>query len=252
MEITTRIGCKINCSYCPQGTLIRNYTKDSRIIEMSLDTFKTCMDKVPHTHRIDFSGMSEPFLNSSTIDMMQYAVESGFSDMVLYSTLEGLKFEDIHRLKDFPFSIIEIHLADQHNNSKITVDENYLKNVEFTANHLDCSYMSHGKVNESLLLILKDKQVREISTDDGSVIDRAGNIEVGEKLNKSGKLKCASSGLLYDRNVLLPNGDVLLCCMDYGMEAKLGNLLTDSYEDLNRLKEAGFDICRRCDLSIQI
>jgi hypothetical protein len=38
-------------------------------------------------------------------------------------------------------------------------------------------------------------------------------------------------------NVLLPNGDVVLCCNDYGMQHVLGNLLTDTYESLFRGKE---------------
>src|SRR5207247_553993 len=36
----------------------------------------------------------------------------------------------------------------------------------------------------------------------------------------------------YDHNVLLPNGDVVLCCMDYSLKHRLGNLLQQSYEDL--------------------
>ncbi|WFU14374.1 SPASM domain-containing protein [Bradyrhizobium sp. CB3481] len=34
------------------------------------------------------------------------------------------------------------------------------------------------------------------------------------------------------RNVLLPNGDVALCCMDFERRHVFGNLLRDEYEDL--------------------
>jgi radical SAM protein with 4Fe4S-binding SPASM domain len=58
-------------------------------------------------------------------------------------------------------------------------------------------------------------------------------------------------------NVLLPNGDVQLCCMDYGLEHKIGNLLTMSYNDLftsdeyrrieSGLEDDSIDIlCRTC------
>jgi len=30
MEITTVIGCKVNCRYCPQSTLINNYVHRSK------------------------------------------------------------------------------------------------------------------------------------------------------------------------------------------------------------------------------
>ena len=33
----------------------------------------------------------------------------------------------------------------------------------------------------------------------------------------------------YDQNVVLPNGDVLLCCMDYAMKHRIGNLIEGDY-----------------------
>ena len=40
---------------------------------------------------------------------------------------------------------------------------------------------------------------------------------------KTGRIICKTNSLNY--NVLIPNGDVQLCCMDYGLDAKIGNLL---------------------------
>ena len=36
----------------------------------------------------------------------------------------------------------------------------------------------------------------------------------------------------YDHNVLLPNGDVVLCCMDYSLKHKIGNLLEQDYYEM--------------------
>jgi hypothetical protein len=44
-------------------------------------------------------------------------------------------------------------------------------------------------------------------------------------------LTCKSTPF-YDRNVLLPNGDVVLCCMDYDLKHIIGNLLTQTYEEV--------------------
>jgi radical SAM protein with 4Fe4S-binding SPASM domain len=44
-------------------------------------------------------------------------------------------------------------------------------------------------------------------------------------------LTCKSTPF-YDRNVLLPNGDVVLCCMDYNLKHIIGNLLTQSYDEI--------------------
>jgi Iron-sulfur cluster-binding domain len=62
----------------------------------------------------------------------------------------------------------------------------------------------------------------------------------------------------YDQNVMLPNGDVVLCCMDYSLKHKLGNLITGDYYDLfaspvlahlhaENMKHCHSDtICKKC------
>jgi radical SAM protein with 4Fe4S-binding SPASM domain len=72
-------------------------------------------------------------------------------------------------------------------------------------------------------------------------------------------LTCRSTPF-YDRNVLLPNGDVVLCCMDYNLKHIIGNLLTQTYEeifkgkpllDLIEMNEADkfnkCSICKSCE-----
>jgi len=63
MEITTVIGCKIRCAYCPQSKLMKKYAEKSNIYKMTFDTFKSCLDKIPFNVQIDFSGMGEPWMN---------------------------------------------------------------------------------------------------------------------------------------------------------------------------------------------
>ena len=62
--------------------------------------------------------------------------------------------------------------------------------------------------------------------------------------------------LRMNHNVLLPNGDVVLCCMDFGMQHVLGNLKRQSYEEImqgremrkikQELLEAVHVICGKC------
>lgn len=81
-----------------------------------------------------------------------------------------------------------------------------------------------------------------------------------------GKINCFScSSLVHhkmlNRNVLLPNGDVALCCMDYSLRHIFGNLLVSDYQDLFRSIEyhklqKGLDddsaniICRHCENAV--
>lgn len=104
----------------------------------------------------------------------------------------------------------------------------------------------------------------DIST---SLHDRAGNLQsenLLHKQNESGILSCTLCGQDLNHNVLLPDGTLLLCCMDYGMKHVLGNLRKETYEEImtgehiNRIKEGllgdeKIDIlCRMCSNATRI
>ena len=44
-------------------------------------------------------------------------------------------------------------------------------------------------------------------------------------------------GSKLNHSVLLPNGDVVLCCMDYSIKHKVGNLLEQEYCEIFSSKE---------------
>ena len=59
-----------------------------------------------------------------------------------------------------------------------------------------------------------------------------------EKVEWRCGISCASTPF-YDHNVMLPDGRVVLCCMDYGIKHVMGNILEQRYLDLfwgNELK----------------
>jgi radical SAM protein with 4Fe4S-binding SPASM domain len=142
---------------------------------------------------------------------------------------------------------------------KVDVNKDYLE-VLRTFAKLDSpflSFMSIGKVNEAVLKIVTQERVAF-----RSLISRAGNVSENIILSPpelEGPLVCSANRL--QRNVLLPNGDVTLCCMDFGRQHVIGNLLRDRYEDLHKssgfkeiLKlisgEKGELICRRCEFAL--
>tara|TARA_Y100000004_G_C8744929_1_gene339909 strand:- start:217 stop:609 length:393 start_codon:yes stop_codon:yes gene_type:complete len=61
-----------------------------------------------------------------------------------------------------------------------------------------------------------------------------------------GPKTCGCIEELY-HNVMLPNGDVSLCCMDYGLKHILGNMFTQEYEDVVPQPNTCFDMCRFCE-----
>jgi hypothetical protein len=70
---------------------------------------------------------------------------------------------------------------------------------------------------------------------------RAGNLY--HEVRRDGVGICAKSPT-HLVNVMLPNGDVVLCCNDYGLKHPLGNLLETRFEDLERRDD--YDLCHSC------
>ena len=243
LEITTHIGCPINCTDCPQSLLKARY-KGRKTLDF--EDFKRALDKVPTGTRIDFSGMCEPFVNKHCTDMILYAAEKGFP-LALYTTLQGATLNDLDRLKDVRFEVVTIHLPDRDGRSHFKITDEYLEllNVWETNN-----YSCHGAIDERVLPFLKQRNLITF------MHDRAGNVECRPHFNVTqGHIWCITSGRNMDHNVLLPNGDVLMCCMDYGMTGVFGNLFTQSYDEvlhsdaaerMRRTLNEGESICRHC------
>ena len=248
LEITTHIGCPIYCADCPQAMLINGY-KGNQYLD--LDDYKAAIDKVPAGTRIDFSGMCEPFVNAHCTDMILYAAGKGFP-LALYTTLQGATMDDYNRLKDVRFDVVTIHLPDCDGRSHFQITEEYLDVL--TA--WDCNnYSCHGRIDERVVPCLKQRNLITF------MHDRAGNVEGRPHINidPSRNLWCITSGKDMNHNVLLPNGDVLMCCMDYGMTGIFGNLFTQSYDEvinsapacaMRRTLNEGESICRHCSNAI--
>ena len=91
MEITLKVGCPNNCTYCPQETLLSRYKGEKTF---TLDSFKKCLESVPVTRNLTFMGASEPFLNPQAAEIMLWAHNRGHK-MSLSTTLLNIKHEDI-------------------------------------------------------------------------------------------------------------------------------------------------------------
>ena len=253
MAITTIIGCKNMCLYCPQKKIISAYKDKERM--MSFDTYKKCLDKMPKDMILSFGGMSEAFLNPDCIKMIEYTSQKGFK-IRIFSTSVGMTKDIIHRLEKIPISSFVFHLPDNINNTKIKVDEVFLENLKLIKESKisNIHYQIFGKLHPKVKKVLN----MEIEDQSRMLEARAGNLEEGRQRYLKGKIICSTAGKKLNRNSLLPNGDVFICCQDWGLEHKFGNLLKNSYEDLFKSKEFynvqskmnsefGDVLCRRCE-----
>ena len=247
LEITTMIGCPLMCNYCPQDSLREAYGDDIKY--MSFEDFKTIIDKVPVDVRLDFSGQAEPWVNPACTDMVEYALSKGFQ-IGIFTTLYNWDETTVQRMGDLLFAhapqieIFKIHFPDEQGNMRgwrPSAEWEYAYTVmhiiiELTGVYSEAMTMSDNGVHPAIRHLSGVQVSHDWSS---SAHDRAGTLPLeqvaGQPLKFSPRhsypIKCRKTDL-YNQGVLLPNGEVLLCCMDYDKKHVMGNLLEHDYQNL--------------------
>jgi hypothetical protein len=268
LEITTTIplkGCVVDCVFCPQRVLVERYKGNKKL---SFENYKKIIDKIPTEVRITFAGFTEPWLHKECTNMLLYAYDKGH-EISAFTTGIGMKISDLERIKHIPFAGFPnggfvFHLPDNELLAKHPITNQYIELVEYLGsirNELsNFSLMTMGTVHESIAHVFSD-----INIDSSDMWSRAGNLTreailKPELLNLQNKYKsiyhgevkmtCNCHERLY-HNVLLPNGDVSLCCMDYGLEQILGNLFTQEYRDIVPKPFSCFKLCQFCENGVK-
>jgi hypothetical protein len=178
---------------------------------LRFEQFKRALENVPQHVMVDFAGFSEPFLNPECVDMILHAYYSGHR-VEVKSTLIGLLSEDIARITHIPFGAFWYHDTNQ--------EADWIEREQ--------------AIRKTYPFITQYQRVTAPTS-------RAGNLYPEAK--REGIGICVRSAE-HKVNVMLPNCDVVLCCNDYGLKHKLGNLLETNFEDLERNNV--YDLCYLC------
>ena len=251
LEFTLMVGCPLKCTFCPQDALMTAYGRKALATDkyMSFDTFKAIVDKVPAHVRIDFSGMAEPWANPAATEMLRYALGAGRL-VAVYTTLYGVEAdgpEVVRLLADHrgQVDVLCLHLPDAAGNMR-----GWRWSAEYEANvrrffglrglvrRFEAMTMSgSGEVHPDLAAL-------GIGLGAWMGHTRAGNVEApaGQAIEAPPRHETAvvcGFTPFYDQNVVLPNGDVVLCCMDYSARHRLGNLIEQDYYDIFAGAELG-------------
>jgi hypothetical protein len=244
LEITTKLGCALACRFCPQDRLVRSYPAGATRL-LSLADFVAVEAKLPPWVRVDFSGMAEPWLNPDATAMVVHAFERG-RRVALYTTLQGMPPADAGMLIErfagriSPETPWVIHLPDRHGNMPgWRCSPAYLAALgRFVALRRDrapegLAFMTmspDGALAAELAPVLDERLAPFTAISRVENLAR-GAFRPGELLaavRQAGAVLCGSTPF-FDHNTMLPNGDVVLCCMDYGRAHVLGNLLRQDY-----------------------
>ena len=263
LEITTMTGCPVKCSVCPQTALKNNYNSDEKYL--SLENFKLALSTVPKNILINFAGYSEPFANKDAIYMIEHTLDEGYA-VALYSTLYKVDMnlaKQIVKLKikhPKTFCRLYIHLKDASGNMPgLLVSKKYLEVLEYMDDYIDvCMTMDKNNKTHKDITGLKDKLGSWLFHTRAGTLEEDNEILQKHDWKNEWIIECTKSKDL-KTGVLLPNGNVSLCCMDFGLKHIIGNLFTHTYDEvqnseaMQKIKESnntpGFHtnvLCRTC------
>ena len=248
MEITTMIGCPLMCTFCPQDALKSAYGKTSKSEKyMQFSDYEIMLSKIPLHVQIDFAGMSEPWANPACTKMLQLTLERGYRTSI-YTTLYGMSVSDAQFITqellpkyEKQIEIIVLHLPDANGNMRgykgseeyRTVLQTFGSTHSFLGNRLAAMTMDRsGRVHPDLQDIVPRLAAWQGHSRAGSLgEEQTQKVGASAPPRKETRVKCGQTDF-YDHNTLNPDGSVYLCCMDYGLKNRLGNLLEQDYWEL--------------------
>ena len=245
IEFTLMVGCPLKCTFCPQDRLRGIYGKNAKYL--SLDDFRTILSKIPNHVRIDFSGMAEPWANPDATAMLRHTLALGYT-VAVYTTLydmtpdDGVAVVEMLRHHAPRVEVLCLHLPDRNGNMR-----GWRYSAEYEANLRRFIGLGMSGVLPNFQVMTMDAggnphgDLDHLGIQLGSWVGhtRAGNVgdadvsgqKIAQMPEHHAAVSCSFTSF-YDQNVCLPNGDVVLCCMDYSLKHKIGNLLEQDYYEM--------------------
>jgi len=184
--------------------------------------------------------------------------------ITVYTTLVGMKMRDVELLQGLSFKDFCIHLPDKQGFAKIPITDEYLAVLTACFTTVQTSrgiaYSLFGELDDRVKAIVGDK----VGVPANYMVSRSGLLsDYGLRVDKTGPVRCLCVGEseVLDHNVLLPDGRVVVCCMDFGMKYVLGNLLKQEYESLfvgkvaddirQGLRGKSQILCHKCEYGVR-
>ncbi len=221
--------CNLRCSFCfvtegmnrPEGF-------------MSFELFRKVIDDVPELEHLCMHNWGEPLLNKDIFRMFDYAHSSGVKHIVMNTNGTLLTSKMIDRIIESPLSIIRFSIDGSPETFK------RVRGIELSM------------IKENILRLKAEKEKRRpnlvigvvFTVEDESWEDAdeyisywktiVDQVRLQPKLTQSPRQEICPEpfGKDYGKLVVLWDGTVIPCCVDYNATLKLGNARNDSVWDL--------------------
>ena len=202
--IETRTDCNRKCSFCPQSI----YTRPLEI--MSEDVFEkiiTNLSKINFSGRLGLFVTNEPLLDKRITKLIFIAKKTLPNVKIDINTNGNLLDLDLTN-KLFESGIDYIKIDD------------YRKDRHIFPNKLSKNIKKiYDSFKDDKRIDFRKRLYEE------SLSNRGGSMDSKQDKTPKNKAKNIFCSDPFTRIVFSPNGDVVLCCMDYNFQEKLGNIM---------------------------
>lgn len=237
------------CSYCPQENYIKGYKATNTTSKklMSVEDYKIILGNVDHlVNQVYFTGFTEALAHPEWDKFVEYTKNQNYQT-TFNTTFYGATIEKIDRLIELDVDV-EVHLTD----SKIKVPQNILD--YFARRYKRSAPIFNFFTEEGRRLLPQNVDARSVDAH-----SRADNLDHIPRKVIEGPVRCHTNRFF--SNVVVPNGDVSVCCSDFSLKHIMGNLLTQKLKDIRKgdpmkaflKKMRGGDptfICNNCEYAI--
>jgi MoaA/NifB/PqqE/SkfB family radical SAM enzyme len=246
LNVTATSFCKAKCVYCPQDQFISAML--GRPPHFSRQEFSELLPSLAGTHFrvVSFGGFTEPLDNPEIADLLSLTARQSFVDEVhVYSNGENFTPAMVEMLQNVRLAYVEISChgldTDTYRRTRPFVDAVKVRNNMV---HL---FRNRGNIDRITVSVtgpfgspaaLAELEAlcigSGVSFERRQLHSRAGLLRIGreEDVSKSGPFRCLKFD--FGKPVLVPGGDLVLCCQDFALEYLMGNLHRQSFEEIMR------------------
>jgi hypothetical protein len=254
LELTVRIGCPVLCEFCPQDILTLK-SKNTRKRVLQAEDLRTIIanSSTLRPLRIVFAGFAEPFRVPHIGDLLRVCeADERVQRITVYTTGEGLTGELLEFMAGLRKLYPDPHApSNRYLNFHVRPRSDYslMKGARgdiwqripqiarlFPEARFVC--VTDGVAPEGIDEMRRELRDQKLRLTTRALESRAGNVSsvngrrlTYERVDQA--VSCCKVRPATFMPVVLPDGSTYPCCNDYGRELAIGNLLTESWEELD-------------------
>ena len=221
--------CNLRCSFC---FVTEGMTRDEGFMDLVL--FKKIIDDTPSLEHICMHNWGEPLLHKDIFKMLDYAYQAGVKHIVMNTNGTLLNEKMINKIVESPLNIIRFSIDGSAETFK------KIRGVELA--NIEANIIRLKQLKETQRPDLSMGVVFTVDEETQQDIDEyikywstiVDHVRIQPKLIQSPRKEpCPEPfGKEYGKLVILWDGTVIPCCVDYNAALKVGNAKTEKVSDL--------------------